>query len=161
MMILLFKINDGRYGLDVADVVELVPYVTLQKLPKSQEYIAGLLNFRGRIVPVVDLSILLCDVPVKHLMSSRIILVKPVSSEDRLVGLLAENVTETIKVSEDTFTDTGIQPETSAFVDKVIMRPDGVIQFVSPLKLLPNEVKVMMRAETAAGMMESGGGDVV
>ncbi|ALP52609.1 hypothetical protein Tel_05295 [Candidatus Tenderia electrophaga] len=161
MMMLLFKINGERYGLDVADVVELVPYVVLQSLPKSPAYIAGLMNFRGRIVPVVDLSILLCDKPVKHLMSSRIILIQPVKSEPRLVGLLAENVTETVKVSEDIFTDTGIQPETSAFVDKVVMHPAGVIQFVSPTKLLPKEVRVMLRGEGRTTVEAGNQNDVV
>ncbi len=160
-MLLLFKINGERYGLDVADVVELMPYVVLQKLPKSPAYIAGLMNLRGRIVPVVDLSILLCDRPVKRLMSSRIILIRPVKSETRLVGLLAENVTETIKVPEDIFTDTGIQPETSTFVDKVAMHPTGVIQVVAPSKLLPNEVKTMLRGEEGAAVGDGGGGDVI
>lgn len=149
MMMLLFRINGERYGLDVAEVVELVPYVTLQKIPKAPDYVAGLMSFRGGIVPVVDLSILLCDRPVRHLMSSRIILIRPNKSEPKLVGLLAENVTETIKVSEGIFTDTGIQPETSAFVDKVAMHPDGVIQFVSPTKLLPEGVKGIVQSPEA------------
>lgn len=161
MMLLLFKINGERYGLEVADVVELVPYVTLQRLPKSPAYIAGLMNLRGKIVPVVDLSILLCDRPVKRLMSSRIILIRPVKSGTRLVGLLAENVTATIKVPEELFTDTGIQPETSTFVDKVAMHPAGVIQVVAPPKLLPNEVKVMLRGEDGAAVNDGGGSDVV
>lgn len=160
-MLLLFKINGERYGLDVADVVELLPYVVLQRLPKSPTYIAGLMNLRGRIVPVVDLSILLCDRPVRRLMSSRIILIRPVKSETRLVGLLAENVTETIKVAEDIFTDTGIQPETNTFVDKVAMHPAGVIQIVTPTKLLPNEVKMMLRDEEGAAVGDGGGGDVI
>lgn len=160
MMLLLFRIDDERYGIDVAEVVELVPYVNLQKLPKAPTYIAGLMNFRGAIVPVVDLVMLLCDRPVRRLMSSRIILIRPTASEQRLVGLLAEHVTETIKVSGDTFTDTGIVPEASAFVDRVVMHADGLIQLVAPAKLLPAEVKGMLNEEVRAAEGRQGDGHV-
>ena len=145
MMMLLFRINDQRYGLDVADVVELVPYVTLQRLPKAPEYIAGLMNYRGHIVPVVDLAMLTREKPTRHLMSSRIILIRPVKSEKRFVGLLAENVTEARRISEDIFTDTGINSDTNTFVDKVAMHSTGMIQLVNLSKLLPIEVRVMLQ----------------
>ena len=148
MMLLLFRINDQRYGLDVADVVELVPFVTLQKLPKAPDYIAGLMNYRGNIVPVVDLAMLTRDKPTRHLMSSRIILIQPVKSEKRFVGLLAENVTEAKRISEEIFTDTGINADTNAFVDKVAMHPTGMIQLVNIAKLLPIEVRVMLQERT-------------
>lgn len=160
-MMLLFKIDDERYGLDVADVVELVPYVSLQSLPKAPDYIPGLMNYRGKIVPVVDLAMLISDKPVKQLMSSRIILIKPIKTENRYIGLLAENVTETIKVSEDAFTDTGIDPDASAFVDKVVMHPDGLIQYVDVSKLLPNEVSAMLQKQVAENVAGKERSDVV
>ncbi len=154
MMMLLFRVNDECYGLNVADVVELVPFVTLQKLPKAPEYISGLMNYRGSIVPVVDLAMLTCDRPTRHMMSSRIILIQPVKSEKRFVGLLAENVTEARRVSEEIFTETGINADNNAFVDKVAMHPNGMIQLVNIAKLLPIEVRVMLqeRARDAAAI---------
>ncbi len=156
MMMLLFKVNSGRYGLDVADVVELVPYVSMQSLPKAPEYIPGLMNYRGKIVPVVDLAMLINNSPVRQLMSSRIILIKPVKSNRRYVGLLAENVTEIIRVTEDDFTDTGIDPESSAFVEKVVMHPDGLIQYVDISKLLPSEVSAMLQKQVADDVSDDG-----
>ncbi len=149
MMMLLFKVDDARYSLSVADVVELVPYVSLQNLPKAPDYIAGLMNYRGNIVPVVDLSILICERPVKHLMSSRIILIRPVKDEKRYIGLLAENVTETVKIDETTFTGTGVSADTSAFVDKIAMDGAGMIQVVNVSKLLPDDVKIMLQENIA------------
>lgn len=161
MMLLLFKINNERYGLDVADVVELVPYVKLQNLPKAPVYIAGLMNYRGNIVPVVDLAMLMCDRPVRRLMSSRIIIIRSAKSEKRYVGLLAENVTETIKISPETFTDTGIDPDASAFVDKVAMRPEGMIHLVNITKLLPSEVGSMLYNQMEDIAAEKENSDVI
>ncbi len=161
MMMLLFKIDGERYSLSVADVVELVPYVSLQNLPKAPGYIAGLMNYRGNIVPVVDLSILICDRPVERLMSSRIVLIKPVKEENRFIGLLVENVTETIKIDETTFTDTGISSEAGAFVDKIAMDGVGMIQVVNVSKLLPDDVKVMLQDGIASKASGEGEPDVV
>ena len=161
MMMLLFKIDGERYSLSVADVVELVPYVSLQSLPKAPGYIAGLMNYRGNIVPVVDLSILICERPVKRLMSSRIILIKPAKDEHRYIGLLAENMTEAIKIDEATFTDTGVRADTGAFVDKIAMDGAGMIQIVNVSKLLPDDVKIMLQDEIASKTSTEGGSDVV
>lgn len=160
-MMLLFNIDSERYGLSVADVVELVPYVTLQALPKVPEYIAGLMNYRGNIVPVVDLSTLICERPVEHLMSSRIVLIKPVKEEKRYIGMLAENVTEAIKIDEASFTDTGVCSDTSAFVDKIAMDEAGMIQVVNVTKLLPDDVKVMLQQNIANNTSSEGSSDVV
>lgn len=160
-MMLLFNIDSERYGLSVADVVELVPYVTLQTLPKVPQYIVGLMNYRGNIVPVVDLSTLICDRPVKHLMSSRIVLIKPVKDENRYIGMLAENVTEAIKIDEATFTDTGVSSDTNAFVDKIAMDEAGMIQVVNVSKLLPDDVTVMLQENIAHTASAEGSSDVV
>ncbi len=161
MMLLLFNIDGERYSLSVADVVELVPYVSLQNLPKAPEHIAGLMNYRGNIVPVVELSVLICGRPVKRLMSSRIILIKPVKEENRYIGLLAENVTEAIKIDEATFTDTGVSSDTSAFVDKIAMDEAGMIQVVNISKLLPDDVKVMLQDKAASEISPEGEPNVV
>lgn len=161
MMMLLFKIDGERYSLSVADVVELVPYVSLQNLPKAPEYIAGLMNYRGNIVPVIDLSILICDRPVKRLMSSRIILIKPVREENRFIGLLVENVTETIKIDEATFTDTGINSDAGAFVDKIAMDEAGMIQVVNVSRLLPDDMQIILQDNIADEMSTAGESDVV
>ena len=161
MMMLLFKIDNERYGLSVADVVELVPYVSLQNLPKAPNYIAGLMNYRGNIVPVVDLSILICERPVKNMMSSRIMLIKPIKTEKRYIGLLAEHVTETIKIDEATFTDTGISSDTSAFVDKIAMDEAGMIQVVNVAKLLPSDVNIMLQETIAEKASNDGEPDVI
>ena len=146
MMVLLFKINDDRYGIDVANVVEVMPNVPLQKIPRAPEYFSGLLNYRGKILPVIDLSLLVGDKPVGPFLSSRIILVRSCSSSDcdRYVGLLAEHVTEAQKFTDDMFNSTGIDGGGSAFIDKVALDKGEMIQHIDIEKLLPDEMKSML-----------------
>jgi len=152
MMVLLFKVDNDCYGMDVASVVELVPYMVLQKLPKAPEFIAGLLNYRGSIVPVVDLTMLLVNRPTRQLLSSRIILTRPtISGGARFVGLLAEQVTEASKIPDDEFSDTGLKGDQSIFVDKLAVRPEGLVQHINVDLLLPTEVKEMLRVYPADG----------
>jgi chemotaxis-related protein WspB len=161
MMMLLFRIDDDRYGVDIADIVELLPQVPLQKLPKAPGYLSGLLNYRGKIIPVIDLPMLIAGRPVKPLLSSRIILIKPDKNDERCFGLLSESVTETVKIADEDFTTTGIDDDTNTFVDKVAMDEHGMIQLVNLTKLLPNEVKKMMQDDEGQEHYREGGPDVV
>src|SRR5882672_6593162 len=52
--ILLFEIGGERYGLPSVDVRELVRAVTIVPLPRAPAIVEGLINLRGRIVPVLD-----------------------------------------------------------------------------------------------------------
>jgi len=162
MMMLLFNVDCERFAMDVADVVELVPCVTLQHLPKAPDYISGLMNYRGNIVPVVDLGMLVGEGPVRVLMSSRIILTKPVKTENRYIGLLAEKVTETKRISPEEFTGTGVKADACAFVDKIVMDSAGMIQVINLQKLLPDDVNIMLNEKAGeSGCSPAEGGEDV
>jgi len=142
MMALLFKVKDDRFGLNVVNIVEVIPSVSLQKIPRAPAYVAGLLNYRGAVVPVVDLGQLIDCQPVRVCLSSRIILVKTENSGR--VGLLAEGVTETIKVDDADFTNTKMDSDMGWLVDKVAIDSEGMIQHINPDVIVPDELNKMM-----------------
>ncbi len=76
MLILTFTAAGNRYGVDVAQVVELVPRVELRLIPHAPGFLAGFLGYRGQVVPVIDLGLLLGTSPCPDRLSTRIILVK-------------------------------------------------------------------------------------
>ena len=96
MLCLKFEAGGERYGLNSADVVEILPLVNLRELPHAPSYVAGVFNFRGDIVPVVDISLLTSDTPSTRLMSTRIVLTTCSGSDgtQHYVGLLAERATQ-------------------------------------------------------------------
>lgn len=80
MLVLQFRVGGDYYGLEGRTIIEVAPLVTLRSIPHAAAYVAGLFNYRGRLVPVIDLSALLIAVPSRPLMSTRIVLV---NYEDR------------------------------------------------------------------------------
>ncbi|MFN7293958.1 MAG: chemotaxis protein CheW, partial [Lysobacteraceae bacterium] len=54
---LAFKLGQEEYGVDILSVQEIRGYDTVTRVPESPEYIKGVINLRGVIVPVVDLRL--------------------------------------------------------------------------------------------------------
>jgi chemotaxis-related protein WspB len=75
MLLLTFTAGANRYAVDAAWVVELVPRVELRPVPHAPAFLAGLLEYRGKVVPVIDLGLLLGADPCQDRLSTRIILV--------------------------------------------------------------------------------------
>jgi chemotaxis-related protein WspB len=75
MLLLTFRAAESLYTIDVARVVEVVPRVDLRRLPHAPGFLAGLFDYRGTVVPVVDLGILLGSESCRDRLSTRIILV--------------------------------------------------------------------------------------
>ena len=75
MLLLTFRAAENLYAVDVARVVEVVPRVDLRRLPHAPGFLAGLFDYRGTVVPVIDLGILLGSERCRDRLSTRIILV--------------------------------------------------------------------------------------
>jgi purine-binding chemotaxis protein CheW len=56
MQLVIFRLNGQEYGIDIFRVNEIVPYSNPTKIPNSPEYIEGVLNLRGHVIPVVNLK---------------------------------------------------------------------------------------------------------
>ena len=94
---LLFSVGDSRLALESRSVVEVVPRVPMQRSVAAPSSLAGFIDYRGTLVPVVDLHALLRDQPCPDDRSARIAIVRLQSHRrDRLVGLLAEGFTRLI-----------------------------------------------------------------
>jgi chemotaxis-related protein WspB len=105
-----FNLDEFRYVLSIADVVEIIPYVKLKGLTNVPEYIAGKCKYRGSYIPVIDLCVLFLKRPCNRKLSTRILIVEAVDSSptNKLVGLIVEKATEIIKEEEDNFMDSSM-----------------------------------------------------
>src|SRR3954451_8554304 len=63
MLLLTFRVSDDLYAVAAERVVEVVPRVELRPIPHAPACLAGLFNYRGKAVPVIDLGILLGSTP--------------------------------------------------------------------------------------------------
>ena len=104
MLLLELQTPKSRYVLDASTVVEIIPLVHYAKVANGPEFLAGLINFRGRAVPVVDLGLLIDKVPCRQRMNTRIVLVEMWVAERKqaLFGIIAESISGTRRVDRPT-----------------------------------------------------------
>src|SRR3954453_22115791 len=112
MLFLLFQLGKDRYALDAREVAEILPLVDVKLLPQARPAIAGICNYRGAPVPVIDLNHLMSNRPAAQRFSTRIILVNYRSDGGtRLLGLIAEQVKATVKREPAEFVDAGVRED--------------------------------------------------
>ena len=95
---LLFYAGDNLYAIDSAHVVEVIPMVLPRKVDHVPNYVAGVFNYRGNLVPIIDLSRLLHGTDCRPRFSTRVIMVHHPANDGKgqQLGLMAERVTETL-----------------------------------------------------------------
>ncbi len=149
MLMLIFYVGDERYALESSNVVEIIPKVSLRQVHQVPEYVAGLFNYRGAIVPVIDLCQLIKKNPSRPYLSTRIMMVnyQGVNNTSCWLGLMAERVTETLNRPDISLEDKGALLEEAPYLGEMIMDDKGMIQRIrlehllldSQRKLLPQE----------------------
>ena len=130
MLMLLFYVSKDLYAIESSRVVEVIPRVALRKVHHVPEYVAGLFNYRGKIVPVIDLCHLIRGTSSRFCLSTRIIMVSYPNQHDRqqYLGLIAEKITETLNKPETAFVDSGIRVKESPYLGGMLMDEKGIIQ---------------------------------
>ena len=102
--ILLFKLNDNDFGLDVSCVREILLPQEIHTIPKAPEFIEGMINVRGHMIAVVDLRKKLC---LKGVQSHPHMRIMVCHVRRFIVGILVDGVCDVIPISEG-----GIMPVT-------------------------------------------------
>jgi len=146
MLFLQFTIEKNRYLVDVKDIVEIVPFANLKQIPKAPPYVAGLLNYRGNTIPVVDICYLMNDKLCELKLSSRIAVVnyKNDIGEQICIGLLMEHLTETVRFDESSFSDSGVNLKDNPYLGKVIIDNNCIVHWVDIRKIIPAEAYAIL-----------------
>jgi chemotaxis-related protein WspB len=150
MLFLLLQIGKDRYGLEANQVVEVVPLVSLKKIPRAQRGVAGIFNYHGTLVPVIDLSEVALGRASALQLSTRLILVNyPFGAgQKQVLGLMAENVTEAIQLDPAAFGDPGVDVPEAPYLGPVTRDRRGLIQRIDIEKLLPEDLRDQLFRQT-------------
>jgi chemotaxis-related protein WspB len=138
MLFLKFRIGNESYALDTAQIAEVLPLLQITRVPKAPPCVAGLINFHGRAVPVVDLSELMLGEPARTHISTRLVLVHYC---EHLLGLIAEQATETMRCEAGSFADSGIASEAAPYLGPVTQDGGRLVRWLEVQKLLPADVR--------------------
>ncbi len=155
MLLLHFQLGPHRYALDTRHIVEVVPLLTCQPLPHAPRGVAGLIHYRGRRLPALDLCQLTLGRPAVEQLSTRILIVQHpksgrhaapggqspsraesgIAGEVQLLGLIVERAAGTLRrVAEECMTAAAEQVG-AAFLGPVLLDDQGAIQLLDPQKL--------------------------
>lgn len=143
MLFVLFRLGADRFALEAAQVAEVLPLLEIRPLRHIPAGVAGVINYRAAAVPVIDLSAMISDQAAARRLSTRIILVHypDAHGTPRLLGLIAEKATETIRLEPGDFHESGISDSGAPYLGPIASDPQGLIQWVTVDKLLTPAVR--------------------
>jgi chemotaxis-related protein WspB len=152
MLLLLFRLGPDRYALDAAEIGAVLPLVDIKALPGAPAGVAGVIAHRGQPVPVIDLPALALGRPAREVLSTRIVLTRYDADDGtpHWLGLIAESATETMRRDPADFTEPGLDNPDTPYLGKVATDPQGLIQLITPRRLLPPALREMLFQQLAA-----------
>jgi len=94
---LTFKLSDEVFGIDVAKVREVLDFTSITKVPRTPDFMSGVINLRGNVVPVVDLRLCFEMSKTEKTVNTCIVVVEVIlEGESTIIGALADSVEEVI-----------------------------------------------------------------
>lgn len=105
---LIFTIDKEKYGIEIKYVIEIIGIQTITKIPELNNYIKGIINLRGKIIPVIDVRLRFKKTAMEYDDRTCIIVV---DVGELTVGLIVDRVSEVVNISEDQIAPL---PETSS-----------------------------------------------
>jgi chemotaxis-related protein WspB len=141
-LFLQFEMGEDRFVLDCTQVLEVLPFLALKRIPQALKGIAGIFDYRGIMTPVIDINELIIGINARSRVSTRIIMVSyyDKQGEAHPLGLIAERVTRTFRRSKSDFVDSGVVNQATPYLGPVASDSNGLIQYVDVQKLLPTGV---------------------
>ncbi len=95
-----FELEDELYGIDIDKAAEIMRMVPIRAVPNVPDFVLGLINLRGSIVPVIDLRILFKLQCRPWNSESRIVVIK---HEEMLVGAAVDRLWDVLRLSPEAF----------------------------------------------------------
>jgi purine-binding chemotaxis protein CheW len=133
-----FRVGNAEYALDASDVLHLESFTEATHVPGAPSFVAGLVQVRGKLVPVVDLRKRFGLEPTARTLDSRVIVVK---IGTRTAGLLVDSAREVVRLDESTFEPPPelIDEQASGFVKAVATQAQRLLLVVDVPRLIGEE----------------------
>jgi len=107
-----FSIGDEEYGVDILAVREIIAWTSVTHLPNTKDYVRGVINLRGNILPVFDLRCRF-NMGLTEATETHVIII--VNVNDKLIGVLADSVSQILMINGS---EVRAVPESGLMVDQ-------------------------------------------
>lgn len=93
-----FKSGNEYFGLEIQYVNEIIQLQAITAIPETEDYIKGLINLRGKVIPVVDVRLRFKQEPFQYNDRTCIIVI---NVKSMMVGLIVEKIAEVVEIKEE------------------------------------------------------------
>jgi len=97
LQIVSFVIGNELFGVHIVRVQEIIRLTDITRVPNTQDYIIGVINLRGKVIPIIDLQLKLAEKKSVYDKDSRIVVVE---KDNRSIGLIVDKVNEVSRISK-------------------------------------------------------------
>ncbi len=139
LQLVTFKLGDEEFSVDILRVQEIIRNMELTRVPNSPPFVEGVINLRGKVIPVLDLRKRFGMPPQDNTSDTRIIVVEV---DNRTVGLKVDAVSEVLRLPEDT-----VEPPPSLVAGVESEYIKGVGKLNDRLLILLDVERILSRGE--------------
>lgn len=142
-----FMLENEEFAVDIQKVREVLKMTRITPLPRSLEFVEGVINLRGEIIPVVDLRKRFGLDDAQRDEDSRIIIVEINQSD---VGLVVDSVSEVVRLPEESIhgAPTGVAGARTDLIKSVGRKDDRLIIILDLDKILSSEERISLEELT-------------
>lgn len=137
----IFRLGRETYGLDISTVLEIITMQTITEVPGTDQYIEGIINLRGRVIPVLNLHKKFNLVGDELTRATRIVVVEVNGCN---IGMLVDEVSEVVRITKDT-----IEKPSNILADINEEYLAGVAKLNGKLVIILDLSKVLEREESS------------
>jgi purine-binding chemotaxis protein CheW len=138
---LTFALGSEEYGVDILKVKEIRGYDAVTRLPDAPDYIKGVINLRGTIVPVVDMRL---KFRLERAEYTALTVMIVLNVADRVVGMVVDSVSDVVQLSAE---QVRAVPEIGATIDR---------QFLTGIGTLDERMLILLDIERLMASSEMG-----
>ena len=140
---LTFVLNEEQYGVEILKVREILGLLPITPVPQTPHFVKGVINLRGKVIPVVDTRLKFNMPEIEHTNETCIIVVDVNST---MMGMIVDTVKEVMDIREEQIED---PPSFGASTDNGLIRGLGKVN---------DQVKILLNIDKVLGDLELSGG---
>lgn len=145
--LVVFDLASEGYGVDIGAVREIIRMQEITRVPKTPEFVEGVINLRGKVIPVIDLRKRFGLHVAEQNKDNRIVVVD-IGKQD--IGVIVDAVTEVLRISTDS-----VEPPTSVITSADSDYLLGIAKLESRLIILLDLESVLSKEEKETLVSES------
>lgn len=144
IQLIIFSINNVEYAIDISNIIEIIQFMSLSPLPNAPDFIEGVINLRGKVIPIVDLRVRFQSFIRENTRKTKIMIA---SIQDKEIGLIADTVTDIIGISAGQIEPTlpvihGLKME---YIKGIARLNKRLIVIVNIEKILSSKEKIILK----------------